>query len=59
MRFQQGAFGEVGGERCVGGEVAAVEGEEKIAQPGVRGRGEGVEDGVQQELAEVVDGVGY
>ena len=58
MRFQQRAFGEVGTEGGVGGEVAAVEGEEEIAQPGMRGRGKGVEDGVQQELAEVVDGVG-
>ena len=53
---EEGGFGQVvfgGGE---GGEVAAVEGEEEVAEPGVRGRDERVEDGVQEELAEIVDG---
>jgi len=51
-------LGEVRLEAVVGGEVAAVEGEEQVAQPGV-GRGdEAVEDGVQQQLTEVVDRVG-
>jgi hypothetical protein len=55
--FQEGHLGDVAGQHVVGAEVAAVEGEEQVAQPGVRGADEGVEDGMQQQLAEVVDGV--
>jgi hypothetical protein len=56
--FQQRHFRDVAREDVVCTEVAAVEGEEKIAQPCVRGVGERVEDGVKEKLAKVVDGVG-
>lgn len=39
----------------VGGEIAAVEGEEEITEPSVWRRGEGVEDRVEEKFAEVVD----
>lgn len=48
-------LGEVGFEDVVRAQVAAVEGVEEVAQPGVRGGGERGQDGVQEELAEVVD----
>lgn len=51
-------LGEVRLEAVVAGEVAAVECEEQVAQPGVRGGDEAVEDRVQQQLAEVVNRVG-
>ena len=54
---EQGALGQVGLEDAVGGQVAAVEGEQEVAEPGVRRGLQGGEDGVQQELAEVVDAV--
>ena len=56
--LEQRGFGQVGLEDGVGGQIAAVEGEEEVAEPGVRGRLQGGEDGVQEELAEVVDAVG-
>ena len=57
--LEQGRAGDVCLEHGVGGQVAAVEGEEEVAQPGVLwALAQGVEDGVQEELAEVVDGVG-
>lgn len=55
--LEEGHLCDVAGQHVVGGQVAAVEGEEQVAQPGVRGADEAVEDGVQQQLAEVVDGV--
>ena len=55
--LEEGHLCDVAGQHVVGGEIAAVEGEEQVAQPGVRGADEAVEDGVQQQLAEVVDGV--
>jgi hypothetical protein len=57
VRAQQRVAGGVALQRAVGGQVAAVEGEEEAAQPVVRPAGEGVEDRVQEELAEVVDAV--
>lgn len=54
---QQGGFGEVRFEDVVSGQVAPVEGVEEVTQPGVGGGCQGVEDGVEEEFAEVVDGV--
>lgn len=49
----------VGDEDGVGGCVAVVEGEQEIDEPGViAALLQGREDGVEEELAEVVDGVG-
>lgn len=56
--LEERAAGEVGFKDAVRGEVAPVEGEEEVDEPAVRGVGEGAEDGVEEELAEVVDGVG-
>jgi hypothetical protein len=56
--LQQRHFRDVAREDVVCAEIAAVEGEEEIAQPGMWGVGERVEDGVEEQLAEVVDGVG-
>lgn len=56
--FEQLVLGDVAGEDVVGRQVAAVEGEEELAQPVVGRLGEGVQDGVQQQFTEVVDGVG-
>jgi hypothetical protein len=56
--FQERVLGDVVGKDAVGGEIAAVEGEEEVAQPGVLGFVEGVEDRVEEEFTEVVDGVG-
>lgn len=56
--LEERASGEVGFEDAVRGEVAAVEREEEVDEPAVRGVGEGAQDGVEEELAEVVDGVG-
>lgn len=56
--FEEGGFGEVGFEHVVGFQVAAVEGEEEVAEPGVRGGLQRGEDGVEEEFAEVVDAVG-
>lgn len=53
--FEELVLADVYGEDVVGCQVAPVEGEEEIAQPGVRGLGERVEDWMQEELAEVVD----
>lgn len=58
VRLEQLVLADVAGQHVVGGQVAAVEGEEEVAQPVVRGFGQRVEDRVQEELAEVVDGVG-
>lgn len=57
MLLEEGLFGEVSRETVEAREVAGVEGEEELAEPGVFSRFEGVEDGVQEELAEVVDGL--
>ena len=40
--LEQLVLGDVAGEDVVGGEVAAVEGEEEVAEPGVRRLGHGV-----------------
>lgn len=56
--LEQLVLGDVSGEDVVGGQVAAVEGEQELAQPAVRRLGEGVQDRVQEEFTEVVDGVG-
>lgn len=53
--FQELVLADVHSENVVGCQVTAVEGEKKIAQPGVGCLGERVEDWVQEELAEVVD----
>lgn len=58
MGFEELIFGDVAGEDVVGGQVASVEGEEEVAEPGVGRVDEGVEDWVEEELAEVVDAVG-
>ena len=58
MVFEQPALRQVVLQHVVGDQVAPVEGEEQVPQPGVLGADEGVEDGVQQEFAEVVDRVG-
>lgn len=58
VRLQQLVLADVAGEHVVGGQVATVKGEEQLAQPVMRGLGQGVQDRVQQELAEVVDRVG-
>ncbi|KAJ5082902.1 hypothetical protein N7532_011945 [Penicillium argentinense] len=42
----------------VSGQITAVKGEEQLSQPVVRCRGERIQNGVQEELAKVVDGVG-
>ena len=39
----------------VGGQVAAVESEEELAKPVVRCLGQGIQNRVKEELAEVVD----
>lgn len=57
LLLEQGLLREVAGEPVEAGEVAGVEGEEQLAQPGVFGVFERVEDGVQEELAKVVDGL--
>ena len=57
VRGQGGIRCDVGGQPVVGRQVAPVEGEKELAQPGVRRVGQAVEDGVQQQLAEVVDAV--
>jgi len=56
--LEEGHFRDVAREDIVCAEVATVEGEKEIAQPCVWGVGECVQDGVEKELAEVVDGVG-
>lgn len=53
--LEQAVLGDVAREHVVGRQVAAVEGEEEVAQPGVRGLRERVQDRVQEQLAEVVD----
>lgn len=55
MFFEELVLADVSGEHVVRGQVAAVEGEEEVAKPGVRGFGERVEDRVHEEFAEVVD----
>ena len=57
MLLEQGHFRDIAGQHVVGDQVAAVEGEEQVAQPRVRRVDERVEDRVQQQLAEVVDRV--
>lgn len=56
--LEQLVLADVTGQHVVGGQIAAVEGEEEVAEPVVGGFGERVQDWVQEELAEVVDGVG-
>lgn len=50
-------FGKVRFEGVVACEVPTVEGEKEIAEPGVRGGDQAVENGVQEEFSEVVDAV--
>lgn len=59
VALEQRVLAHVARQHVVRREVAAVEGEEQIAQPGVRRRRQAVEDRVQQQLAEVVDRVGH
>ena len=58
MFFEQRHLGDIPREHVVRDQVAAVEGKEEFAQPGVRGFVERVENWVEEELAEVVDAVG-
>lgn len=58
MRLEQFVLADVAGEHVVAGQIATVEGEEQLAQPVMRGLGQGIQDRVQQELTEVVDRVG-
>lgn len=58
VRLQQLVLADVAGQHVVGGQVAAVKGEEQVAQPVMRGLRQRVQDRVQQQLAEVVDRVG-
>ena len=53
--FEKLVLGDVDGQDVVGGQVATVEGEEEVAQPGVGCFGEGIEHWVQKEFTEVVD----
>jgi hypothetical protein len=46
--LQELVLGDVAGQDVVGGEIAAVEGEEEIAEPGVGCLGERVQDRVQE-----------
>lgn len=57
MGLEQVVLADVAGKYVVGSQVAAVEGEEEVAEPVVGGFGERVQDRVQEELAEVVDRV--
>lgn len=57
MRFEEFVLADVACQHVVGGKIAAVEGKEEVAQPAMRGLGEGVEDGMQEEFSKVVDGV--
>ena len=55
MFFEQAAFEQVALEQVVSHQIAAVEGEEEVAQPGVRGLRERVEDWMEEEFAKVVN----
>lgn len=56
---EEGIFVEVVGEAVEGGEIAAVEGEEEVTEPGVRVWWfESVEDRVEEQFTKVVDAVG-
>jgi len=57
VRLEQLVLVDVAGEDIVGCQVAAVEGEEQLAQPVVRCLGQGVQDRVEEEFTEVIDGV--
>ena len=57
--FQEWVLGDVASQHIVGRQVAAVEGEQQVAQPGVLGFGERVENGVHQQFTEVVDRIGH
>lgn len=59
MRFKQLVLADVPGQDVIRGQVAAVESEEEIAQPGVWRLRERIQHGVQEQLTKVVDGVGY
>ena len=52
-------FRELGLKVVVGGQVATIESEKEIAQPGVRGGGEAVEDGMQKQFSEIVYRIRY
>lgn len=56
--FEQIVLVHVSGENIVSAEVAAVECDDQVTKPGVWGVFQGVEDGVEQQFSEVVDGVG-
>lgn len=55
VRFEQLVLADVARKHVVCSQVAPVEGEEQVAQPVVWCLGQGIQDGVQEELAEVVD----
>lgn len=55
VRLEQLVLANVAGEHVVCGQIAPVEGEEQVAQPVVWCLGQGIQDRVQEELAEVVD----
>jgi hypothetical protein len=57
MLFEESVLGNVARKDIVGSEITAVKGEEKVAQPGVRGFSERVQDRVQEQFTEIVDGV--
>lgn len=46
--FEEAILGDIAGEDVVGGEIAAVEREEEIAEPVVGSFGQGIEDGVEK-----------
>lgn len=58
MLFQELVFADVPREDVVGGEVTAVKCEEQVAEPDMLCVFKGVKDGVKEEFAKVVDGVG-
>lgn len=55
VRLEQLVLANVAGQHVVCGQVASVEGEEQVTQPVVWCLGQGIQDRVQEELAEVVD----
>lgn len=56
--LEQLVLADIPGQHVVGCQVAAVEGEEEVAEPVVGGFGERVQDRVQEKFAEIVDRVG-
>lgn len=55
VRGQQRGLADSSLKAAVCGKIATVESKEEFAKPGVGGGGEAVENGVQEELAEIID----